>query len=123
MRMMTFAEAIESALSQAMAHDPNIIILGEDVHTIRRNLYIRFGKERVRVTPISESAFVGAAVTAAMSGLRPVVEVMLIDFIGVAMDAVLNHAAKIETFSGGKCFTASQGCQWKAGHPFVASDL
>jgi pyruvate dehydrogenase E1 component beta subunit len=102
MRMMSFANAIEDALSQAMADNPNIIILGEDVHTIRRNLYTRFGKDRVRATPISESAFVGAAVTAAMSGMRPVVEVMLVDFIGVAMDAVLNHAAKIETFSGGK---------------------
>jgi pyruvate/2-oxoglutarate/acetoin dehydrogenase E1 component len=102
MRMMSFAEAIEDALSQAMADNSNIIIMGEDVHTFRRNLYTRFGKDRVRATPISESAFVGAAVTAAMSGMRPVVEVMLVDFIGVAMDAVLNHAAKIDTFSGGK---------------------
>jgi pyruvate dehydrogenase E1 component beta subunit len=99
---MGFAEAIEDALAQAMADDPSIIILGEDVHTLRRNLFVRFGKDRVRATPISESAFVGAAVAAAMAGLRPVVEVMLIDFIGVAMDALLNHAAKIEAFSGGK---------------------
>jgi pyruvate/2-oxoglutarate/acetoin dehydrogenase E1 component len=102
MRNMDFAEAIEDALAQAMADDSRVIILGEDVHTIRRNLLVRFGKERVRATPISESAFVGAAVTAAMAGLRPVVEVMLVDFIGVAMDALLNHAAKIEAFSGGQ---------------------
>jgi pyruvate/2-oxoglutarate/acetoin dehydrogenase E1 component len=102
MRTMSFADAIESALAQAMAADPAIIILGEDVHTLRRNLLLRFGPDRVRATPISESAFLGAAVSAAMAGLRPVAEIMLVDFIGVAIDALLNHAAKIETFSGGR---------------------
>ena len=102
MRTMTFAEAIEDALATAMAEDKRIIILGEDVQMIRANLFSRFGKERVLAAPISESAFLGAAVTAAMGGLRPVVEIMLVDFIGVAMDALLNHAAKVETFSGGK---------------------
>lgn len=102
MREMSFAEAIEDALGQAMGEDPSIIILGEDVQTIRRNLRVRFGEKRVRATPISESAFVGAGVAAAMAGLRPVIELYMVDFLGVAMDAVLNHAAKIETFSGGK---------------------
>jgi len=102
MRTMGFAEAIEDALAQAMANDQRIVILGEDVHMLRVNLFARFGKDRVRSAPISEGAFVGAAVTAAMAGLLPVVEVMLVDFIGVAMDALLNHAAKIERFSGGK---------------------
>lgn len=102
MKAMRFAEAIEDALAQAMAGDDRIIVLGEDVHTLRRNLFVRFGQERVRATPISEGTFVGAAVTAAMAGLRPVVEVMLVDFIAVAMDAILNHAAKIEAFSGGR---------------------
>jgi acetoin:2,6-dichlorophenolindophenol oxidoreductase subunit beta len=102
MRTVGFAEAIEQALEQAMAADPTIIILGEDVHTLRRNLWVRFGRERVRPTPISEGAFVGAAVAAAMAGLHPVVEVMLVDFVGVAMDALLNQAAKIEAFSGGR---------------------
>jgi len=99
---MGFAQAIESAIAQAMEEDENIFIMGEDVHTLRLNLFARFGKERVKPTPISESAFVGAAVTAAMSGLRPIVEVMLVDFIGVTMDAILNHAAKISYFSGDK---------------------
>ena len=99
---MTFAEAIEDALAQAMAQDKRIVVLGEDVQMIRVNLFARFGKDRVVAAPISESAFVGAATAAAMAGLRPVVEVMLVDFIGVAMDALLNHAAKIEVFSGGK---------------------
>jgi pyruvate dehydrogenase E1 component beta subunit len=106
---MGFTQAIQSAIAQAMEEDENIIIMGEDVHTLRLlkllpkpNLFIRFGKERVKHTPISEGAFVGAAVTAAMAGLRPIVEVMLVDFIGVAMDAILNHAAKISYFSGNK---------------------
>jgi len=102
MRKLSFDQAIESALKQAMGSDRSIFIMGEDVHTFRVNLYTQFGKERVIKTPISESAFVGAAVTAAMSGLRPIVEVMLVDFIAVAMDALLNHAAKIYTFSGKK---------------------
>ena len=101
MRTMTFADAIEEALAQVMAEDNRVIILGEDVQMIRVNLFTRFGKERVLAAPISESAFVGAAVSAAMAGLRPVVEVMLVDFIGVAMDALLNHAAKVDVFSGG----------------------
>ena len=102
MRQATFAVAIETAIAQAMAADPRIIILGEDIHMIRRNLFVRFGSQRVRATPISEGAFVGAAVTAAMAGLHPLVEVMLVDFIGVAMDALLNQAAKVQAFSGGR---------------------
>jgi len=102
MKNMGFAEAIDDALAQAMTEDENIIIIGEDVHTLRLKLRVRFGMDRVLATPISESAFLGAAVTAAMSGLKPVVEIMLVDFIGTAMDALLNHAAKVEFFSGGK---------------------
>jgi len=84
MRTLSFAGAIEDALMQAMANDDNIIIMGEDVHGIRLNLRVRFGRDRVLPTPISEAAFVGAAVSAAMGGLHPVVEVMLVDFIGVS---------------------------------------
>ncbi len=101
MRTSSFAAAIEDALAQAMAEDPAILVIGEDVATLRRNLLVRFGEERVLAAPISEAAFTGAAVTAAMAGLKPVVEVMLVDFIGVAVDALLNHAAKVEAFSGG----------------------
>ncbi|MEW5900099.1 MAG: transketolase C-terminal domain-containing protein [Acidobacteriota bacterium] len=101
MKVMTFSRAIESALMQAMGEDRRIVIIGEDVHALRREILVRFGKDRVIAAPISEAAFVGAAVSAAMAGLRPVVEVMLVDFIGTAMDALLNHAAKVEYFSGG----------------------
>jgi pyruvate/2-oxoglutarate/acetoin dehydrogenase E1 component len=85
-----------------MADDSRIVLFGEDIPLLRRNLLARFGPERVRGTPISESAFLGAGVAAAMAGLRPVVELYMVDFLGVCMDALLNHAAKIEVFSGGK---------------------
>ncbi len=101
MREMTYAEAIEDALAHAMAADERVVVLGEDVAGLRMNLLARFGEQRVRSTPISESAFLGAAVGAAMAGLRPVVEIMLIDFLPVAADALVNQAAKVEAFSGG----------------------
>jgi acetoin:2,6-dichlorophenolindophenol oxidoreductase subunit beta len=100
MRTATFAEAIESAIAQAMSIDPHITIIGEDVRMLRVNLLSRFGEKRVINMPISESAFLGAGVTAAMAGLRPIVEIMLVDFIGVAADGFLNHAAKAAFFSG-----------------------
>lgn len=102
MKTMKFTEAIDDAIAQAMQNDSRIIIFGEDVPLLRRNLLVRFGPNRVKGTPISESAFLGAGIAAAMAGLRPVVELYMVDFLGVAMDALLNHAAKLETFSGGK---------------------
>jgi pyruvate dehydrogenase E1 component beta subunit len=102
MKTMTFAGAIEDALMKAMTEDSRIVVFGEDVHMIRMNLYAKFGELRVRPTPISESAFLGAAVTAAMAGLRPVVELMMLDFVAVAADALVNQAAKLEAFSGGR---------------------
>jgi pyruvate/2-oxoglutarate/acetoin dehydrogenase E1 component len=102
MKSMYFTQAVDDALAQAMSDDPNIILLGEDIQLLRRNLLVRFGPKRVRDTPISESAFLGAGVAAAMAGLRPVVEMYMVDFLAVCMDALLNHAAKVETFSGGR---------------------
>lgn len=102
MRTSFFTQAVDDALAQAMADDPRIILFGEDVPLLRRNLLVRFGPRRVRGAPISESAFLGAGIAAAMAGLRPVVELYMVDFLGVCMDALLNHAAKIEAFSGGK---------------------
>ncbi len=102
MSRTSFDAAVERALAQAMADDPRVIVLGEDVRTLRLNLLARFGERRVRNAPISESAFLGAAVGAAMAGLRPVVEVMLVDFLPVAMSALVNEAAKVEAFSGGR---------------------
>ncbi len=103
MRTLGYTAAIDDALAQAMAQDPRIVVLGEDVPMLRRDLLVRFGPKRVRGTPISESAFLGAGVAAAMAGLRPVVELYMVDFLGVCMDALLNHAAKVAAFSGGTC--------------------
>lgn len=102
MKTMYFSEAIDNAIAQAMAEDDRIIIIGEDVPLLRRSLLVRFGPQRVWAAPISESAFLGAGVAAAMAGLRPVVELYMVDFITVAIDALVNHASKLATFSGGK---------------------
>jgi len=102
MRSMYFTQAIDDALAQAMADDPRIVLFGEDIPLLRSNLLVRFGPRRVRGAPISESAFLGAGVAAAMAGLRPIVEMYMVDFLGVCMDALLNQAAKVGTFSGGK---------------------
>ena len=101
MKTMSFIQAADNALAQAMADDPRIVVFGEDIPLLRRDLLVRFGPKRVLGTPISESAFLGAGVAAAMAGLRPVVEIYMVDFLGVCMDALLNHAAKVESFSGG----------------------
>ena len=99
---MFFTQAVDDALAYAMKIDSNIIVFGEDTQLLRRNLLAQFGPERVRNTPISESGFLGAGVAAAMAGLRPVVELYMVDFLGVCFDALLNHAAKLKEFSGGK---------------------
>ncbi|MDY6857415.1 MAG: transketolase C-terminal domain-containing protein [Thermodesulfobacteriota bacterium] len=102
MRTLYYTQAVDDALAQSMADDPRIVVFGEDVPLLRRDLLVRFGPKRVRGTSISESAFLGAGVAAAMAGLRPVVELYMADFLGVCMDSLLNHAAKIEAFSGGR---------------------
>lgn len=97
-----YSDAVERALAHAMAADDRVLVLGEDVQTLRRGLYVRFGGRRVRNSPISESAILGAGLGAAMAGLRPVVEIMFADFLPVAMDMLVNHAAKVAAFSGGR---------------------
>lgn len=93
--------AIDRAVEEAMVRDDRVIVFGEDVPLLRPALFTRFGPERIRGAPISESAFLGAAVGAAMAGLRPVVEIMLVDFLAVGFSAVLNEMAKVAAFSGG----------------------
>ena len=106
-RRMTIAKAMAEAIAGEMRADENVFVMGEDVGALggvfgnTRGLVGEFGPERVRDTPISETAFIGAAVGAAAAGMRPVVELMFVDFFGVCMDAIYNLAAKQAYFSGG----------------------
>ncbi len=102
MTVMTLDAAVDHALGQAMAADPRIVTWGEDVRLLRRNLLARFGNDRVRDTPISESAFMYAGIGAAMAGLKPVVELYMIDFAAVGWSAIVNAASKFKDFSGGR---------------------
>ena len=108
MTEVRFGQAINRALIDAMTQDSSVILFGEDVGKaggpfgVTRGLLKKFGAERVRDTPISEAAIVGAAVGAAMSGLRPVVEVMFMDFVTLTMDALVNQAAKARFMFGGQ---------------------
>lgn len=102
MTAMRFGQAIDAAMGAAMAADDRVLTWGEDVRLLHSDLLARFGPDRVRDTPISESAFVYAGVGAAMGGLRPVVEVMLVDFLPVAWSAIVNAASKIPDFSAGR---------------------
>jgi len=105
---MTYRDALRQALTDQMNQNANVIILGEEVgryggaYGVTKDLIKQFGEERVIDTPISEAGIVGAAVGAAMSGLRPVVELMYVDFIGMTMDQLANQAAKIRYMFGGQ---------------------
>jgi pyruvate dehydrogenase E1 component beta subunit len=105
---MTYREALRLALSQEMERDERVFLMGEEVglfegsYKVSAGLLEQFGPDQVRDTPISEEAFVGAGVGAAMLGERPVVEIMTLNFLLVAMDQVINHAAKIGAMFGGE---------------------
>ena len=104
------AQATLMALDEAMQIDPNVIAFGEDVAdregggilAATAGLSTKYGDKRVRSTPISEQAIVGAAIGSAIAGMRPVAEIMMMNFITVAMDQIVNHAAKIRFMAGGK---------------------
>ena len=108
MSKMNMAQAVNNAIFLEMERDPNVLLLGEDVGApggvlgVTQGLYAKFGAKRVIDTPISESAILGAGVGAAAVGLRPIVEIMFCDFIGVAMDQLFNQAAKMRYMFGGK---------------------
>jgi acetoin:2,6-dichlorophenolindophenol oxidoreductase subunit beta len=119
-RTLTFREAVNEALAVEMARDPDVVLMGEDVAGgatvpgfeqddawggvlgVTKGLVQKFGRERVLDTPISESGFIGAAVGAAATGLRPVAELMFVDFFGVCMDQIFNQGAKLRYMFGGK---------------------
>jgi pyruvate/2-oxoglutarate/acetoin dehydrogenase E1 component len=108
MRELTYAQAINEALSYNLKTDERVFLMGEDIgkyggiFQVTAGLLDKFGPERIIDTPISESAFVGAAVGAAMTGMRPVVEIMFIDFTTCAMDMIVNQMAKIHYMFGGR---------------------
>ena len=108
MREITYAEAIREALREEMKRDERVYIIGEDVGRfggcfgVTKGLWEEFGGERVKDTPISETAIIGSSVGAAATGMRPVPEIMFCDFMGVAMDEITNQAAKMRYMFGGK---------------------
>ena len=108
MAQMTYREAMRAAMSEAMRADPRVFLMGEDVgryggaFAVSLGMLAEFGPERIRDTPLSESAFVGAGIGAALGGMRPIVEVMTINFSLLALDQVLNNAAALRHMSGGQ---------------------
>ncbi len=107
---ITILQAINAALADAMEEDEKVVVLGEDVADpeeggvvgVTKGLSTRFGEKRVRSTPISEQAIIGAAIGASLVGYKPVAEIMLMNFTTVAMDMIVNHAAKLRFMSGGQ---------------------
>ena len=107
---MNTVQAINLAIDDAMAADANVFVIGEDVADaeaggvcgVTKGLSTRYGTERVRSTPISEQAIVGAGIGAAIVGMKPIVEIMLMNFTAVTMDMIVNHAAKLRFMSGGQ---------------------
>jgi pyruvate dehydrogenase E1 component beta subunit len=105
---MTYREAVRAALRQALRSDPRVFLMGEDVgryggaFAVSLGLLAEFGPERIRDAPLSESAFVGAGIGAALGGVRPIVEIMTVNFSMLAMDQILNNAATLRHMSGGQ---------------------
>jgi len=105
---MTYREAVRAALRKALQSDPRVFLMGEDVgryggsFAVSHGLLGEFGPERIRDTPLSESAFVGAGIGAALGGMRPIVEIMTVNFSMLAMDQILNNAATLRHMSGGQ---------------------
>ena len=104
----TYREAVKQAIREALNRDPRTFVMGEDVgryggcYAVTKGLLQEFGEERIRDTPLSESAFVGAGIGAAMAGMRPIVEIMTVNFSLLALDQIVNNAATIPHMSGGQ---------------------
>jgi len=117
-REMMFAEAIAVAIMEEMQRDPNVVFYGQNMAMTDRDPFARkFGKDRVRITPISETAELGIAIGAAMSGLRPIVELYMAEFMLVAFDEVINEAPRLHYMSGGQ---VKVPVVFKAGFGFAA---
>jgi pyruvate dehydrogenase E1 component beta subunit len=108
LRELSYRDALREALAEALARDPRVFLMGEDVgayggcYAVSRGLLAEFGPERIRDTPLSESAFVGAGIGAALGGMRPIVEIMTVNFSLLALDQIVNNAATLLHMSGGQ---------------------
>ena len=108
MATTTYREALRTALKEALVKDPRVFLMGEDVgqyggsYAVSKGLLAEFGPERIRDTPLSESTFVGAGIGAALGGMRPIVELMTVNFSLLALDQIVNNAATIRHMSGGQ---------------------
>ncbi|HEX2036263.1 MAG TPA: alpha-ketoacid dehydrogenase subunit beta [Chloroflexota bacterium] len=130
MAQITYRQALQQALREEMARDERVFVMGEEIgevtltpSKVTEGLFQAFGPKRVRDTPISEEGFIGVGVGAATLGLRPVIEIMTINFVLVAMDQIINHAAKIRCMFGGELnvpmvirMVVAQGSQLTAQH-------
>ena len=107
-REITYRDAVREAIREALLADPRVFLMGEDVgryggcYAVTKGLLDEFGPERIRDTPLSESAFVGAGIGAALGGMRPIVEIMTVNFSLLALDQIVNNAATIRHMSGGQ---------------------
>ncbi len=131
----TYQQAIRQALREEMARDPTVFIMGEDVGLhggafgVTKGLFEEFGPQRVRNTPISENTIVGAGLGAALTGMRPVVEIMFADFAALAFDQIVNQAAKVRYMFGGQCKAPlvirlpQGGLSWKSAAAHHAQSL
>jgi len=138
MKKMTYREAVRAALREALRSDPRVFLMGEDVgryggaFAVSHGLLEEFGPERIRDTPLSENTFLGAGIGAALGGMRPIVEIMTVNFSLLALDQIVNNAATLRHMSGGQLsvplvvrmatgggrqLAAQHSTAWRAGTP------
>ena len=119
MTKMTYRDAVRSALRDALREDPRVFLMGEDVgryggaFKVSHGLFEEFGPERVRDTPLSESTFLGAGIGAALGGMRPIVEIMTVNFSLLALDQIVNNAATLRHMSGGPAQYSPGRVAWR----------
>ena len=125
MRQITYRDAVREAMCEEMRRDENVIFMGEDIGAycgafgVSKGMIDEFGPERVIETPISETAFMGAGVGAAVTGMRPIVELMFSDFMAVCYDQIINQAAKMHFMFAGKVNVRWSSVQLQAAAPVL----
>jgi pyruvate/2-oxoglutarate/acetoin dehydrogenase E1 component len=117
LREISYRDAVREAIREALRADPRVFLMGEDIgryvgcYAVTKGLLDEFGPERIRDTPLSESAFVGAGIGAALGGMLPIVEIMTVNFSLLALDQIVNNAATIRHMSGGQ-FAVPSSFAW-----------